>query len=207
MGKGLTFDSGGYNIKAGAGSMIELMKFDMVSLPTSTPSFFALPRAPCRGPRVGGDGTDGVASRVRDVLIRACACARARITCVRVQGGAGATLGAARVVGALQPPGLELHFIVAACENMIDGKGLRPGDVLTSASGAWRLVPRLSVPLSHTDAGAWGCSCAWRAALRSRGRRRSRCGVCVTGGGQAADERRPSLGVATGQSRGVPMHE
>jgi len=29
VGKGLTFDSGGYNLKAGAGSMIELMKFDM----------------------------------------------------------------------------------------------------------------------------------------------------------------------------------
>mmetsp|Transcript_12196 Transcript_12196/g.44508 ORF Transcript_12196/g.44508 Transcript_12196/m.44508 type:complete len:589 (-) Transcript_12196:461-2227(-) len=29
VGKGLTFDSGGYNIKAGAGSMIDLMKFDM----------------------------------------------------------------------------------------------------------------------------------------------------------------------------------
>merc|ERR1711871_1784997 len=29
VGKGLTFDSGGYNLKAGVGSMIELMKFDM----------------------------------------------------------------------------------------------------------------------------------------------------------------------------------
>ncbi len=29
VGKGLTFDSGGLNIKAGAGSMIEMMKFDM----------------------------------------------------------------------------------------------------------------------------------------------------------------------------------
>lgn len=29
IGKGLTFDSGGYNLKAGAGSMIEMMKFDM----------------------------------------------------------------------------------------------------------------------------------------------------------------------------------
>ena len=29
VGKGLTFDSGGYNVKAGPGSMIELMKFDM----------------------------------------------------------------------------------------------------------------------------------------------------------------------------------
>ncbi|MEM9006541.1 MAG: leucyl aminopeptidase, partial [Cyanobacteria bacterium P01_F01_bin.86] len=29
VGKGLTFDSGGLNLKAGAGSMIEMMKFDM----------------------------------------------------------------------------------------------------------------------------------------------------------------------------------
>lgn len=29
VGKGLTFDSGGYNLKVGGGSMIELMKFDM----------------------------------------------------------------------------------------------------------------------------------------------------------------------------------
>ncbi|CAM6081800.1 unnamed protein product [Calypogeia fissa] len=29
VGKGLTFDSGGYNLKTGAGSIIELMKFDM----------------------------------------------------------------------------------------------------------------------------------------------------------------------------------
>lgn len=29
VGKGLTFDFGGYNLKAGAGSMIEMMKFDM----------------------------------------------------------------------------------------------------------------------------------------------------------------------------------
>ena len=29
VGKGLTFDSGGYNIKTGAGCLIEMMKFDM----------------------------------------------------------------------------------------------------------------------------------------------------------------------------------
>lgn len=29
VGKGLTFDSGGYNLKTGPGSSIELMKFDM----------------------------------------------------------------------------------------------------------------------------------------------------------------------------------
>lgn len=32
---------------------------------------------------------------------------------------------------------LQVHFIVASCENMVAGHGLRPGDVLTSASGAF----------------------------------------------------------------------
>ncbi|CAM9123941.1 unnamed protein product [Discosporangium mesarthrocarpum] len=79
VGKGLTFDSGGYNIKAGAGSMIELMKFDM--------------------------------------------------------GGAACTLGAAQAIGRLKPPGVEAHFIVAACENMVSEKAMRPGDVLTASNG------------------------------------------------------------------------
>merc|ERR1719160_535063 len=65
VGKGLTFDSGGYNLKAGAGSMIEMMKFDM--------------------------------------------------------GGSAATLGTAAAVAQLCPPGVEVHFIVATCENMISG--------------------------------------------------------------------------------------
>ncbi len=29
----------------------------------------------------------------------------------------------------------QVHFIIAACENMVAGKGLRPGDILTGASG------------------------------------------------------------------------
>ncbi|GAX85907.1 hypothetical protein CEUSTIGMA_g13323.t1 [Chlamydomonas eustigma] len=89
VGKGLTFDSGGYNIKAGPGSMIEMMKFDM--------------------------------------------------------GGAAATLGAARIIAELEPQGVEVHFIVAACENMIAGKGLRPGDVLTAANGK-------TIEVNNTDA-------------------------------------------------------
>lgn len=34
-------------------------------------------------------------------------------------------------------PGLSLqvHFIVAACENMIGGDGLRPGDIITASNG------------------------------------------------------------------------
>mmetsp|Transcript_40116 Transcript_40116/g.78632 ORF Transcript_40116/g.78632 Transcript_40116/m.78632 type:complete len:587 (-) Transcript_40116:380-2140(-) len=79
VGKGLTFDSGGYNIKAGPASMIEMMKFDM--------------------------------------------------------GGSGATLGAARAIGLLKPDNVEAHFIVASCENMINGEAMRPGDILTASNG------------------------------------------------------------------------
>eukprot|EP00898_Chlorokybus_atmophyticus_P004775 jgi/Chlat1/5299/Chrsp35S08980 len=89
VGKGLTFDSGGYNIKAGAGSMIELMKFDM--------------------------------------------------------GGAAAAIGAAKALSEIQPAGVEVHFIVAACENMISGKGMRPGDILTASNGT-------TIEVNNTDA-------------------------------------------------------
>ena len=89
VGKGLTFDSGGYNIKAGAGSMIELMKFDM--------------------------------------------------------GGTGAKLGAARAVAELAPAGVQAHFIVASCENMIGSRGLRPGDILTASNGK-------TIEVNNTDA-------------------------------------------------------
>eukprot|EP00466_Bigelowiella_natans_P012780 jgi/Bigna1/85882/estExt_fgenesh1_pg.C_60337 len=79
IGKGLTFDSGGYNLKAGAGSMIELMKFDM--------------------------------------------------------GGSAAVLGAAQSIGTLKPENVEVHFIVAACENMLSDRAMRPGDILTASNG------------------------------------------------------------------------
>ncbi|KAJ7553818.1 hypothetical protein O6H91_06G114200 [Diphasiastrum complanatum] len=89
VGKGLTFDSGGYNLKTGAGSKIELMKFDM--------------------------------------------------------GGAAAALGAAKAIGAIQPHGVEVHFIIAACENMISGGGMRPGDILTASNGK-------TIEVNNTDA-------------------------------------------------------
>ncbi|KAG2286692.1 hypothetical protein Bca52824_046296 [Brassica carinata] len=73
IGKGLTFDSDGYNIKAGPGSSINLMKFDM--------------------------------------------------------GGSAAILCAAKAIGEIKHPGVEAHFIVAVCENMISGTGMRHGDV------------------------------------------------------------------------------
>ncbi|KAI3916424.1 hypothetical protein MKW92_029030 [Papaver armeniacum] len=89
VGKGLTFDSGGYNIKTGPGCSIELMKCDM--------------------------------------------------------GGSAAVLGAAKAIGQIKPLGVEVHFIVAACENMISGTGMRPGDIVTASNGK-------TIEVNNTDA-------------------------------------------------------
>ncbi|XP_031121335.1 leucine aminopeptidase 2, chloroplastic-like [Ipomoea triloba] len=89
VGKGLTFDSGGYNIKTGPGCSIEIMKIDM--------------------------------------------------------GGAAAVLGAAKAIAQIKPAGVEVHFIVAACENMISGTGMRPGDVITASNGK-------TIEVNNTDA-------------------------------------------------------
>ncbi|KAF0887972.1 hypothetical protein E2562_006894 [Oryza meyeriana var. granulata] len=89
VGKGLTFDSGGYNIKIGAVTTIELMKKDM--------------------------------------------------------GGAAAVFGAAKALGQIKPPGVEVHFISAACENMISGTGMRPGDIVTASNGK-------TIEVDNTDA-------------------------------------------------------
>ncbi|KAL4334914.1 hypothetical protein GQ457_07G044290 [Hibiscus cannabinus] len=87
VGKGLTFDSGGYNIKTG--SSIEIMKIDM--------------------------------------------------------GGSAAVLGAAKALGQIKPSGVEVHFIVASCENMISGTGMRPGDIITASNGK-------TIEVDNTDA-------------------------------------------------------
>ncbi len=76
IGKGLLFDTGGYNIKT---SMMEMMKFDC--------------------------------------------------------GGAAAVLGAALALAELEPEGVEVHFIVAACENMISERACVPSDVLVASNG------------------------------------------------------------------------
>ncbi len=87
VGKGLTFDSGGLNIKTDSRS-IAMMKTDM--------------------------------------------------------GGSAAVLGAARALAALKPQ-VELHFIVAATENMISGRALHPGDILTASN-------RKTIEINNTDA-------------------------------------------------------
>lgn len=86
VGKGLLFDTGGYNIKVG---MMELMKFDC--------------------------------------------------------GGAAAVFGAARSIAALQPEGVEVHFFVAACENMVNEKAYVPSDILIASNGK-------SIEVLNTDA-------------------------------------------------------
>jgi leucyl aminopeptidase len=88
VGKGLTFDSGGYNLKVG-GSQIEMMKYDM--------------------------------------------------------GGSAAVLGAARAIAELRPEAIEVHVIVAACENMISGEAIHPGDILTASNGK-------TIEINNTDA-------------------------------------------------------
>jgi leucyl aminopeptidase len=87
VGKGVTFDSGGLNIKP-TGSGIEMMKTDM--------------------------------------------------------GGAAATLGAAKVIGLLKPD-VEVHFISAVVENMISGRAMHPGDILTASNGK-------TIEVNNTDA-------------------------------------------------------
>ena len=87
VGKSLTFDSGGLNLKP-SNSGIETMKMDM--------------------------------------------------------GGGAATLGAAKAIAQLKPE-VEVHFICAATENMISGKAMHPGDILTAANGK-------TIEVNNTDA-------------------------------------------------------
>jgi len=88
VGKGLTFDSGGYNLKT-AGSQIDMMKYDM--------------------------------------------------------GGSAAVLGAMRAIAELKPSGVEVHMIVAACENMISGGAIHPGAIVTASNGK-------TIEINNTDA-------------------------------------------------------
>ena len=60
-------------------------------------------------------------------------------------GGGAAVIGAARAVGALKPEGVEAHFIVAACENMINAKAFVPSDILTASNNK-------TIEILNTDA-------------------------------------------------------
>jgi leucyl aminopeptidase len=59
--------------------------------------------------------------------------------------GAAAVIGAARSIASLEPEGIEIHFFVPACENMINEKAYVPSDVLTAMNGK-------TVEVMNTDA-------------------------------------------------------
>merc|ERR1719478_1577696 len=60
-------------------------------------------------------------------------------------GGSGAVFGAARAIGMLQPDDVEVHFIIAACENMVSAEAMRPGDILTASN-------KKTIEVINTDA-------------------------------------------------------
>jgi leucyl aminopeptidase len=76
-------------------------------------------------------------------------------------GGSSAVLGCAQAIAELQPDvsippllclgltssgqGLEVDFIVAACENMISAEAMRPGDIVTASNGK-------TIEILNTDA-------------------------------------------------------
>jgi leucyl aminopeptidase len=59
-------------------------------------------------------------------------------------GGAAATLGAAKAIAQLKPDS-EVHFISAVTENMISGRAMHPGDILTASNGK-------TIEVNNTDA-------------------------------------------------------
>ena len=59
-------------------------------------------------------------------------------------GGAATVIGLFSVLGKVQPK-VEVHGIIAACENMPSGKALKPGDVINNMQGK-------SIEIGNTDA-------------------------------------------------------
>lgn len=62
-------------------------------------------------------------------------------------GGSGTVLGAARAIAELKP-NVEVHFIVASCENMVSANAYRPGDIITASNGK-------TIEVGNTDAGTF----------------------------------------------------
>jgi leucyl aminopeptidase len=59
-------------------------------------------------------------------------------------GGGAATLGAAKTIGQIKPD-VEVHFVCAATENIISGRAMHPGDILTASNGK-------TIEVNNTDA-------------------------------------------------------
>lgn len=59
--------------------------------------------------------------------------------------GAAAVLGAAQAIAAVEPPGVEVHFVIAATDNMVNERGIVPGDILVASNGK-------TIEIGNTDA-------------------------------------------------------
>lgn len=68
-------------------------------------------------------------------------------------GGAAAVLGAARALAETRPP-VEVHVVIAACENLISDSAMRPGDIVTASNGR-------TIEVTNTDAGMWRLGGRW----------------------------------------------
>ncbi|AFZ81343.1 leucine aminopeptidase, putative [Theileria equi strain WA] len=60
-------------------------------------------------------------------------------------GGMATVFGAAKAIAGLGPKGLEVHFVSATCENMVDANSYRPGDIITASDGK-------TIEVTNTDA-------------------------------------------------------
>lgn len=74
--------------------------------------------------------------------------------------GAAAVLGAARALAETRPP-VEVHVIMAACENLISDTAMRPGDIVTASNGR-------TIEVANTDAGMWRLGAGGRVRRLSR---------------------------------------
>jgi len=54
-------------------------------------------------------------------------------------------MGAARAISEIAPIDTEVHFIIASCENMINGSAVHPGDIVKASNGK-------TIEINNTDA-------------------------------------------------------
>ena len=59
--------------------------------------------------------------------------------------GAAAVLGAVQALAELEPEHVQVHFLIAACENMINERAMVPGDILVASNGK-------TIEVGNTDA-------------------------------------------------------
>ncbi|ETO27399.1 Cytosol aminopeptidase, partial [Reticulomyxa filosa] len=136
IGKGVTFDSGGYNLKTGAGSSIERMKYDMAGAAAVLGTFASLKRifnyvGQSNNSRKREYKEGGIffffKNLIYDLNPYSTSCAITK--------------------GSEDAPAYEIHGCIAACENLISGNSQvnRPGDIIVAADGT-------TIEVNNTDA-------------------------------------------------------